>query len=833
MTPILQQRITQFVKIQRQHCKINEFNMRYLSSCIHKTFQDTTIDKVRKPGYSSTMKLSTQSQLTQTTVSDPSNNEIGLRKVLIANRGEIACRVQRTCHKWDIPTVAIYSSADTCNALHAQLSSECYQIGTGPAVSDSYLRMDDIISIALNSNCDSIHPGYGFLSENAIFAQKCQDYGLKFIGPSANAITLMGDKAQSKAIMDQAGVPTTPGYYDASTNNIDSQNIDFLYTKAIEIGFPLLIKAVAGGGGKGMRIVWKESDFCSALQSCQNEAYNNFGNSVILLEKYLVKPRHIEMQIIADKYGNVIHLQERDCSVQRRHQKVFEEAPAIDLHNDLRIKFGEMAVKAAQAVQYVNAGTVEFLLDTSTSNVTVGTADQQFYFCEMNTRLQVEHPVTELITGIDLVELQLRVAAEQKLPVTDQNEIPCNGHAIEARIYAERQTPDGGFLPATGTLWYHNYDTLSRVPTTSNDNTTTTVRVDTGLRRTTSNDEQTDLPSVGNEQSISVYYDPMISKLIVHGPDRSIALKQLIHSLKGYHIAGVPTNIPFLINCAKHAIFKLGGKYVTTGFLDDYGSDVKVLASSSSSASNNKLCQVIGSFVVMLHLENRLTKIMATAKNPWSTHWGSWRIGANNIPQQTIRMKNGMAANIWKYKDGSYDIQPIDNQNNSGTKYHIDGWMDSKTNTVEVIINKLERIQLTAVVRITTDSIHSDTISIRMWPKTIADNTEISSSWELDVVNPMVSNTSSSTTTDTQTSTSGVVKSPMPGKVTRINYCVGDTVNQGDIIVVMEAMKMEHPLIASCNGTIQSIHYTVDDIIMKDGSIVFVIQPAIIEDVAA
>jgi 3-methylcrotonyl-CoA carboxylase alpha subunit len=830
---MIQQRILRAVRLHRQQSKIYDWIPRS-SSYFHSTFSVTPIDDDNNNWKQSLNKISIASKRkisSKATSLHRTGNEIGLRKVLIANRGEIACRVQRTCHKWEIPTVAIYSSADTACSWHAQMASEAYQIGTGPAVSDSYLRMDDIIKIAIQSGCDSIHPGYGFLSENSKFAQKCVNADLVFIGPSPSAIIAMGDKAQSKAIMENAGVPTTPGYYDASTNT-DGQDVDFLYSKAIDIGFPLLIKAVAGGGGKGMRIVWNEKDFRSGLESCQNEAYNNFGNSAILLEKYLFKPRHVEMQIIADTHGNAVHLHERDCSVQRRHQKVFEEAPAIDLHAELRTKFGEMAVKAAQAVQYVNAGTVEFLLDTNTS--ATGTAEQPFYFCEMNTRLQVEHPVSELITGVDLVEWQLRVAAGQELPIINQSDIPCNGHAIEARIYAERQTTDGGFLPATGVLWHHHYDTSSLV-TTISEQDKTIVRVDTGLRRTNlksstacdSTLSEATLPEI--EQQISVYYDPMISKLIVHGPDRTIALKQLIHSLQGYQIAGVPTNIPFLTKCAQHPMFKAGGESITTGFLDDYGADLKVSTSlHMADTVHYELCQVVGTFAVMLHLENRLEPPSILSKKPWSSNWGSWRIGSNNIPQQTIKMKDGMSIKIWKQKDGSYDIEPV--KSSSCTKYHLSGWLDTKTKTMEVIINNSERIQMTTVVRFTSDSIDDDTISIRMWPTRASSSTEVSS-WELDLLNPMVS-FPSLTTDKNDTSSNGVVKSPMPGKVTRINYHVGDTVEQGDIIAVMEAMKMEHPLVAPCNGIIQTLNYKVDDLIKKDGSVVFVVQPAADDDVA-
>ncbi len=420
-------------------------------------------------------------------------------KILIANRGEIACRVIATCRRLGIATVAVYSDADR-NARHVRLADEAIHIGPAPAA-ESYLRGEVILDAARRTGAQAIHPGYGFLSENAGFARACIDAGIVFIGPPASAIDAMGDKSAAKALMQQAGVPLTPGYHG------DEQGADFLRAQADTIGYPVLIKASAGGGGKGMRKVERGEDFADALASCQREAQAAFGNAHVLVEKYVERPRHIEIQVFGDSHGNVVHLFERDCSVQRRHQKVLEEAPAPGMTPERRAAMGKAATDAARAVGYVGAGTVEFIAGP----------EGDFYFMEMNTRLQVEHPVTELITGTDLVEWQLRVAAGQLLPKT-QEELRIHGHAIEARLYAE--DADRGFLPSTGTLRYLH------LPTTG-----ANVRVDAGV-------EQGD--------AISPYYDPMIAKLIVHDVDRDSALRRMQQALAQCRVVGVTTNAAFL-----------------------------------------------------------------------------------------------------------------------------------------------------------------------------------------------------------------------------------------------------------------------------------------------
>ena len=433
------------------------------------------------------------------------------KKILIANRGEIACRVAATAARLGIKTVAVYSDADA-QAKHVAACDEAIHIG-GSAPKDSYLRWERILEAAKQTGAEAIHPGYGFLSENEDFAKACQTAGLVFIGPPASAIRAMGLKAESKQLMEQAGVPLVPGYHGSD------QHPELLQREADRIGYPVLIKASAGGGGKGMRLVAQREDFAAALASCQREAINSFGNDAVLIEKYVLRPRHIEIQVFGDTQGNCVYLFERDCSVQRRHQKVLEEAPAPGMTEAMRQRMGEAAVAAAKAVGYVGAGTVEFIVEQP------GGYDQpeamQFYFMEMNTRLQVEHPVTEAITGEDLVEWQLRVAAGQPLPKR-QNELKITGHAIEARICAEN--PDNGFLPATGSL--HVYRKPACTSFAISD-----VRVDDGVRE---------------GDAISPFYDSMIAKLIVHGDTRAQALARLDQALAQTQIVGLSTNVQFL-----------------------------------------------------------------------------------------------------------------------------------------------------------------------------------------------------------------------------------------------------------------------------------------------
>lgn len=445
------------------------------------------------------------------------------KKILIANRGEIACRVAATARRLGIRTVAVYSQADA-QSQHVAMCDESVLIGPAPA-KESYLKMERIISAARDTGAEAIHPGYGFLSENEAFAAACEASGVVFIGPPASAIRAMGSKSAAKALMEKARVPLVPGYHG------ERQESDFLRQQADAIGYPVLLKASAGGGGKGMRIVERSEDFEAALASCKREAINSFGDDRVLVEKYLQRPRHIEIQVFADTQGNYVYLFERDCSVQRRHQKVLEEAPAPGMTPERRQAMGEAAVNAARAVGYVGAGTVEFIANQ----------DGSFYFMEMNTRLQVEHPVTELITGTDLVEWQLRVAAGGPLPL-QQQDVHIDGHAIEARIYAEN--PEKGFLPSTGTLLH------LRLPDAVNF-AQGHVRIDAAVRQ---------------GDAITPHYDPMIAKLIVHGDDRSQALARMQQALNAIEIVGPSTNVAFLSRLIATPAF--AGAELDTGLIE-------------------------------------------------------------------------------------------------------------------------------------------------------------------------------------------------------------------------------------------------------------------------
>ena len=444
------------------------------------------------------------------------------KKILIANRGEIACRVMKTAKRLDIQTVAVYSDTDK-NALHVTNSDEAFHIGPSTS-SESYLKIDEIIQVAKETEAEAIHPGYGFLSENPEFAKKCYDAGIVFIGPSADSIEKMGQKDVAKRIIEDAGLPVIPGYHG------EKQDLDYLTDIAEKIGFPVLIKASAGGGGKGMRIVNKKAEFADSLTAVQRESQSSFGDQRCIIEKYLSKTRHIEVQIFGDKSGNYVHLFERDCSIQRRYQKVIEEAPAPGISDEFRSKLGEIAIQVAKSVDYVNAGTVEFIADISD-----GLSIDSIYFMEMNTRLQVEHPVTELITGQDLVEWQIRIAAGDSLPLK-QNDLKITGHAIEARVYAEN--PANEFLPSTGKLDFFE------LPVDE-------IRVDSGVQQ---------------DDKISQYYDPMIAKVISHADNRSKAVSQLDTALSKSYITGVKTNISFVRKILKHELF-IGGK-VETGIVD-------------------------------------------------------------------------------------------------------------------------------------------------------------------------------------------------------------------------------------------------------------------------
>lgn len=521
-------------------------------------------------------------------------------KILIANRGEIACRIIQTAHRMGIRCVAVYSDADA-NAHHVAMADEAFNIGPAPS-SESYLRGNKIIEIAKQCGAQAVHPGYGFLSENTGFAEACEANNLVFIGPPSSAIAAMGSKSAAKVIMEKAGVPLVPGYHG------DDQSPETLRIEAEKCGFPLLLKAVAGGGGKGMRVVENMGEFDEALAAAKREAKNAFGNPDMLIERYLTQPRHVEIQVFCDQSGSGVYLAERDCSVQRRHQKVLEEAPAPGLSEEARKAMGETAVKAAQAINYVGAGTVEFLYDV----------DGSFFFMEMNTRLQVEHPVTEMVTGQDLVEWQLKVAWGEPLPL-EQSQVKTRGHALEARIYAE--DPDQDFLPATGNLRY-----LSTPDESAH------VRVDTG---------------VIEGDDISIHYDPMIAKLIVWDETRDQAINRMVQALEHYRIAGVKTNIRFLHALADSQPFREAD--LTTGFIDSH----RELLFPKSKMDTHKALVLAAGFV----LEERKSAV-SVSTDPWSPFGrrNSWRL--NSEYAQPLQLQVGDEIHELKIleKDDHYQV---------------------------------------------------------------------------------------------------------------------------------------------------------------------------------
>ncbi|XP_034936624.1 methylcrotonoyl-CoA carboxylase subunit alpha, mitochondrial isoform X2 [Chelonus insularis] len=660
--------------------------------------------------------------------------------VLIANRGEIACRIVKTAKKLGVKTVAIYSDADR-NSMHTDLADEAFYVGPSPSA-QSYLKQHEIISIAKRTKCQAIHPGYGFLSENMEFAQLCQKEKLIFIGPPASAIRDMGIKSTSKTIMDKAGVPIIQGYHSNDQSN------DVLLKEAIKIGFPIMIKAVRGGGGKGMRIVNEEKFFFEALESARTESQKAFGDSAVLLEKYVNNPRHVEVQIFADTHGNGVYMFERDCSVQRRHQKIIEEAPAPGLSSDVRRKLGEAAVRAAKAVGYVGAGTVEFIMDQK---------DQSFYFMEMNTRLQVEHPVTEAITGLDLVEWQLKVAAGEKLPL-QQEDIHMNGHAFEARIYAEN--PRGGFLPGAGSLLHLN------PPRASED-----VRVETGVRQ-------------GDE--VSVHYDPMIAKLVVWGQNRDEALRKLKSKLAEYDIAGVETNIEFLKDLCSHPKFQAGD--VHTGFIDQWKDSLFPFLQVPS----HVLCQ--GTLAMILWEDLKCLKAAiktADPFNPFNTELG-FRL--NHYLQKRFSFHFYDQKYVVDVKYTEPDVYEM-RVNDIGPWRKVTGTLTQGDNILELRSEVENNITKSRIVTM-NDELYIFTTD-RMW--------------KLKLPKPEFLNK-----LDQWSDLKGSEVSPLPGIVDKILVNPNDSVKKGDSLIVIVAMKMEHVIRASSDGTIEEILCKVGETVQKN-----------------
>ena len=659
------------------------------------------------------------------------------KKILIANRGEIACRVAATARRLGVKTVAVYSDADA-DAKHVAACDESVHIG-GSAPKDSYLRWERIIDAARACAAEAIHPGYGFLSENEDFARACAEAGLVFIGPPPSAIKDMGLKAESKQLMEKAGVPLVPGYHG------HDQDPALLQREADRIGYPVLIKASAGGGGKGMRAVEKAEDFAAALASCKREAIGSFGDDAVLVEKYVQRPRHIEIQVFGDTHGNIVYLFERDCSVQRRHQKVLEEAPAPGMTPELRARMGAAAVAAARAVNYVGAGTVEFIVEQPGGYERP--EDMKFYFMEMNTRLQVEHPVTEAITGQDLVEWQLRVASGEPLPCT-QDELRITGHAIEARICAEN--PDNQFLPATGTLHVYRKPTaasFARAP----------VRIDDGVRE---------------GDAISPFYDSMIAKLIVQGDTREQALARLDEALAQTRIVGLATNVQFLRRVAASDAFAQAQL------------DTALIQRESAVLFQQEpvgLPLAAAAAVAATLLRERQAEAPGS---PFSRRDG-WRLGGLHRRAFDF-VFGGEAVQAWlRYAPGSTPTLEVGEVAGPLAFAEAPGGEGAE----EAIDLQFAGRRTRATVHVLGEAVHVFTPA---------------GATRIDTVDPLAH------AGDTQAE-GGRLTAPMPGKVVSFAVRAGDAVSRGQPLAVMEAMKMEHTIAAPADGVVQELLYAPGD----------------------
>jgi 3-methylcrotonyl-CoA carboxylase alpha subunit len=679
-------------------------------------------------------------------------------KILIANRGEIACRVATTARRMGVRTVAVYSDVDA-QAKHVLACDEAVHIG-GNAPKDSYLRGERIIAAALKCGAQAVHPGYGFLSENEDFAQACADAGLVFIGPPPSAIKAMGLKSQSKILMGQAGVPLVPGYHGAD------QDPALLKREAQKIGFPVLIKASAGGGGKGMRIVTQAEDFDAALASCQREARNSFGDDAVLIERYVTRPRHIEIQVFGDSHGNCVYLFERDCSVQRRHQKVLEEAPAPGMSEARRREMGAAAVAAAKAVGYVGAGTVEFIAEPTEGPPGTGPAgDLRFFFMEMNTRLQVEHPVTEAITGLDLVEWQLRVAGGEPLPLR-QDQLRIHGHAIEARICAEN--PDANFLPATGTLSVYRTPPCAefeRTGAAQPGGAAATVRIDSGVRE---------------GDAISPYYDSMIAKLIVWGEDRAQALARLDAALAGTHIVGLHSNVAFLRRIVGSRSF--AGADLDTALIE------RERAALFNAAPLPLEVAAAGVVAHALAQERALQ-----ANDPWSRR-DAWRL-------------HGAAVRRFDLEAGGVRTTFMLERSHAGAQWLTQGeqrWAYA--------------CEARGAAR------HDVSLAEQRWALSVYALGERFAVYApdglalLSAIDPIAHAADGALE-------GGRLTAPMPGKVVAFLAAVGDKVKLGQPLAVMEAMKMEHTITAPRDGTVTSLLYAAGDQVVE-GEELLRLEPA-------
>ena len=658
-------------------------------------------------------------------------------RVLIANRGEIACRVIRTCRRLGIHTIAVYSEADA-NAQHVRLADEAWPIG-GPRPTDSYLRGEVILDVARKSGAQAIHPGYGFLSENTAFARACTDAGIAFIGPRPESIDAMGSKAAAKALMEQHDVPLVPGYHGAD------QSLEVLAAEARRTGFPLMIKAASGGGGKGMRIVRAEKDFADALASAQREAASAFGDTRVILERYVEHPRHIEFQVFGDTHGNVIHLNERECSAQRRYQKVLEETPSPFLDQARRAAMGAAAVAAAKAVNYVGAGTVEFIVGQ----------DGEFFFMEMNTRLQVEHPVTEETLGLDLVEWQLRIAHGEALPLA-QAQVHARGHAIEVRLYAE--DPDQNFLPASGKLL------KLRLPAPSRH-----VRLDGG---------------VIEGDTVTIFYDPMIAKLIVWDKDRPQALQRLRHALMASEIVGPKSNIAFLERLARHPVVVEGR--IDTGYLDRHLDEF--LAGDTAPAND-----VLFAATVAALMDDERSAITSTPSNtdpfsPWSRA-DAWRVGHSGKRIVALSL-HGQRHEVEAYgHDGDYRLCHGDASVEVRGARHDGDYLSARFD------NESLRLPVRAdAARVT---VHDTAGNRHAFERAAA------FAWQ-----------------SKEAGGGNQITAPMPGRIVLVKASAGDAVEQGQELLVMEAMKMELALKAPRAGTIESVSAAQGDFVEADSVLV-------------
>lgn len=622
-----------------------------------------------------------------------------IRSLLIANRGEIACRIIDTAKRLGIRTIAVYSDADR-TARHVRLADHAVHIGPAPSL-ESYLNIPAVLDAAKQTDAEAIHPGYGFLSENPAFANACADAGIVFVGPTPDAMTSMADKSLAKQIMADAGVPTIPGFYS------DQPNVDW-QAEADRVGYPLLIKAVAGGGGRGMRLVHTQANFANAMAAARREAKNYFNDERVFLERYLTQPRHVEVQVFADQHGQTVHLSERDCSIQRRHQKVIEEAPAPNLSDDLRDAFGQTAVKACQAIHYVGAGTIEFLLDASGA----------FYFMEMNTRLQVEHPVTEMILGVDLVEWQLRIASGEALPLS-QDQLNPHGHAMEVRLYAE--DPDQDFMPSSGELIHCQF------PDSEN------VRVDRGY-------DQGD--------TIPMHYDAMLAKLIVHADTRQACAERLVTALALTEIIGIKNNVDFLQRIVRSSAFQQAE--LSTAFLDQHADLLQ-----SAKTLPDPLTILHGA-LALLEYQNTLSQAAMALSTDLFSPWQQ---------QDHWRM-------------------------NTPATRHLAFWWHEHPLHVELRDHHLHY----QGVSLTIDT--TDCPAAIIWRNELH---LFGDQHTLFYIGQSESEQSHAHTSD------GTVTSPMPGTVVQLFVSEGDRVAQGDRLLIIEAMKMEHTLFASAAGVVEGL----------------------------